>query len=248
MLKEQPIKEKVSLIVCAVLLAIGAINEIYTMFADKTSLVIDIVEFVLYALIIAYAAFLYKKPHGNLLKIVMMVFAFVCAFSYAINEYYVTLIKAFGVAAAVLVAFMSGRLDRFKQNKCLGAIVLAVLLVLSIVFIATSASNNDLGDELLPMADPAAEVMSMPAGEPAPQPEGGEVIAPPDGEVIAPPEGEEMAPPEGESMPGFPSSVDSIFAQIRLFDLSIMWAAIYFGYQARYRQHKEAGLIDAPKN
>ena len=80
-------------------------------------------------IILYYALFAYKKPHGNLLKYVMGIFAInVACFaltSYADNFY----ISYCYVLAALLITYICGRLDREEQNLYLFIIVLILFVV-----------------------------------------------------------------------------------------------------------------------
>jgi len=255
MLKEQTKKEKVMLTLAVILTVIGMANAIRVLIMDRVDLpaVGSVVE---YALIIIYATVGFKKPHGNLLKILTLTFAFIVAFL-AIDSFQEDILTAvLSSATVVLIAFMAGRLDRFKQNKVLALIILALLLAVSVKSVITVGQETG---EPAPMEMVAGMIENgeqppeIPDGEPPVLAEGEVPPEKPDGEppVLAdgevPPEKPEGAPvlEDGTVPPEVPAGVTVSY--ISLFNLVIMWIALFFGYCARFRRHKEAGLADAPK-
>ena len=86
-----------------------------------------------------YAAAGYKKPHGDLLRAVFLVFSFSClgtivsqvAFegSFGTISFFI-----FMGVVALLTAYMGGRLDKIKKNYGLLIITTLALLVKSILF------------------------------------------------------------------------------------------------------------------
>lgn len=240
MLKEQTTKEKIMLTVAVVLMLIGLANAIRTLIQGIID-VTSIAAVVEYALIILYATVLYKKPHGNLLKILIMLFAFIIGF-FAISAYQSDIASAIlSSVAIVLSAFMAGRLDRYKQNKIIAIIILAALFAVA----CKDAITTDFSKHATNGPEQSVAAESIPE-----KPEGEEDKA---GDGSEPPElnGDEKAPvqpddknklPEGES--GF---FGTLLSLISFFNMAIMWTAIFFGYCARYRKHKEAGLADAPQ-
>jgi len=86
---------------------------------------------ILMYLVIAYYVFLsFKKPHGNSLKVIMIIFAFYLAI---LSELiYSEVIPFMLPVSAVLVAFISGRLDRFVQNRILMSLVAILLIIFTV--------------------------------------------------------------------------------------------------------------------
>lgn len=90
------------------------------------------------AFVVLYGFWLYKKPHGNLLKYTMLLFAFV---TILISGYYLSISSASGVTRAMyfgklitagLVCYCAGRLNKIKQNKIIFPIIDVFLLAYGI--------------------------------------------------------------------------------------------------------------------
>lgn len=78
--------------------------------------------------ILYYALIGYKKPHGDLLKYIMVIFAINVA-CYALTNYVENVYISYCyVFAALLIAYACGRLDRDLQNKY-------ILLIVFIIFV-----------------------------------------------------------------------------------------------------------------
>ncbi len=82
--------------------------------------------------IAAYGFWLYKKPHGNMLKYTMLLFAFTVAYSscravFLYGDGFADLFT--GVLAAGAICYVAGRLNRIERNRILMPIIALVLLV-----------------------------------------------------------------------------------------------------------------------
>ena len=78
-----------------------------------------------------YAIYGYKKPHGNHMRHLLLLYAVIAAVMLLINTAgQPTYISALYLANIILVVYMGGRLDRFKQNIIIS---IAVLVCNSIV-------------------------------------------------------------------------------------------------------------------
>ncbi len=83
-----------------------------------------------------YSFWLYKKPHGNMLKYAMLLSAFSIVFSkvLAMHLWGDTIIEGLlPITTACLLCYVAGRLNRINQSKFLLPIILAVLLVCCII-------------------------------------------------------------------------------------------------------------------
>ena len=89
---------------------------------DVTSILFELIPYIfLFVAITYYAIIGYKKPHGDLLRAVFLVFSFSCLGSIVSQ---VTYAKASGLApfvillgvTALLTAYVGGRLDKIKKN------------------------------------------------------------------------------------------------------------------------------------
>ena len=80
-----------------------------------------------------YAFTGYKKPHGNILRNTFVIYAALCAAAIVLTPFddpkYITAVILLEV---VLIAFMSGKLNKFKQNLAIITIVAICSLVYAI--------------------------------------------------------------------------------------------------------------------
>ncbi len=77
-----------------------------------------------------YALYGYKKPHGNVMRYLVLFFSIASAILIVLDDNtYPTYIEADFLIAVVLSAYMSGRLDHYKQNLVICAIVFACQFV-----------------------------------------------------------------------------------------------------------------------
>ena len=142
-------------LITAVLLLAGIVVTI--IFANRAPLVKTITLIIGYLLALYYAFWGYKTPHGNLLRYLIISYAFLLAigsesrlFAGARRERPVDVTNAEGQlgrgargltaykslltsVALILMSYIAGRLNKYKQNKILIPIVLVILFVRSFV-------------------------------------------------------------------------------------------------------------------
>ena len=142
-------------LITAVLLLAGIVVTI--IFANRAPLVKTITLIIGYLLVLYYAFWGYKTPHGNLLRYLIISYAFLLAlgsesrlFAGARSERPVDVTNAEGQlrrgargltaykglltsVALILMSYIAGRLNKYKQNKILIPIVLVILFVRSFV-------------------------------------------------------------------------------------------------------------------
>ena len=142
-------------LITAVLLLAGIVVTI--IFANRAPLVKTITLIIGYLLALYYAFWGYKTPHGNLLRYLIISYAFLLAigsesrlFASARRERPVDVNNAEGQlgrgargltaykglltsVALILMSYIAGRLNKYKQNKILIPIVLVILFVRSFV-------------------------------------------------------------------------------------------------------------------
>ncbi|MBQ7687584.1 MAG: hypothetical protein IJT27_00055 [Clostridia bacterium] len=86
-----------------------------------------------YCLVFFYGIYGYRIPHGNLIRYLMLILAAYNVFNVTVSIYrwyklpWIVLVT--GNLAAVLIAYMAGRLNKFKKNILVAALVTALLLV-----------------------------------------------------------------------------------------------------------------------
>ena len=110
-----------------------------------------ILDLLLFAFILVYSFIGYKKPHGNMLRYVYFGFsvyllAFACMdFMMKRTNYIANSMVAF---SALLIAYISGRLDKMTKNKIILVLVGILLLVADIY---TFAADPNHGFDIITM-------------------------------------------------------------------------------------------------
>lgn len=103
-------------------------------------IIIGIFRFVVAAF---YAYCGYKKPHGNLMRYLLLIYAITVAaldvFNGATQPKFITIDY---LAVIILTSYMAGRLDRYKQNVIISALVLICNCIITFYYIGVRA---DLG-------------------------------------------------------------------------------------------------------
>ena len=102
----------------------------------------------IYTLVLLYALYGYRVPHGNMLRYAL----FVCAV--LLGVFYTRLPGAETLQASVLlcvalVAYMAGRLNRRKESCCIIAVVAMILLADGLYLLGTVQTTDTL-QKLLP--------------------------------------------------------------------------------------------------
>ena len=91
-----------------------------------------------------YSFWLYKKPHGNILKYAILLFTVAVVIN---GAYYISLgnghlyIHIIRLLAAVAIGYGAGRLNRIEQNKILFPVVDVALLICAIIDIVEGGIN-----------------------------------------------------------------------------------------------------------
>jgi len=135
---------------------------------------------VMFVLIFYYAIWGYKKPHGNMLKYLMLLYALSLLASIYSAVIFNAPVTAIGLAIAMIfIGYIAGRLNRVEQNRVFMIIVLLILIYEYVL-----------------------AALAYKAG---------------------------------------------FFGTLAVISPLIMWIDLYLAYLLRYKEHKEAGLMDAPK-
>ena len=123
----------IGLFICMLLIVLQVyclIAQLITTTGVKTTIT-SIIQLVLIIGFAYYALIGYKKPHGNILKYLMLFYAAFSGFLMVYQEsgfpLYFNLI---GMAKILAIAYVSGRLDRINQNK----IILGIIVVFDAIF------------------------------------------------------------------------------------------------------------------
>lgn len=125
-------------IICSIIVALailfGIVSLIGAIVSSGEAALKQILNLIIYALIIYFCFWGYKVPNGKMLKWVFVLFALVTTMS-APNIMYgkgFTLRSAASFlicGAGVLSAYMGGRLPRVKENRRLSAVIIGLLLI-----------------------------------------------------------------------------------------------------------------------
>jgi len=122
----------VALAIMGVLILILIALEIYSLSTPNLIFFCDLAALVCTAL---YGFFLYKKPHGNMLKYTMLIFAasnLVIAIQmlwYNVGSAYV---HAISLVIAGMLCYVAGRLNRIEQNRFILLIALVLFVIRSV--------------------------------------------------------------------------------------------------------------------
>ena len=136
---------KIGLIVSAVLLLAVLINNAFILvkafqFGFTPPAVLAIVDTVMCAIILLYAFFGYKKPHGNMLKYAFFVFAGYVALqgTVVLAAESALVLGGLTVLSGLIIAYVAGRLHKIEKNTFLLLFAGLLLLAREIVGFATS--------------------------------------------------------------------------------------------------------------
>lgn len=137
------------IVALAVLSVLGLVSEFIGTIQNYSTaeLVLELIPFCIVFLSVAYYTVAgYKKPHGNLLRNMFLLYSFFCAGEmiamvfYAnehgyLNASFPRSISMLILVAlcAVLTAFVAGRLDKIKKNSFLLALITAALIAVSLL-------------------------------------------------------------------------------------------------------------------
>lgn len=126
-------KQKTGIALIFLLTVIGFICCFFN-FGISEVKVVSICTMAIYALDIFYVAVEYKRPHGNLLKYLMLVFAVSLIPAVVLQIKMGTIPNVvILIISIVMISFMSGRLDRINENKYFCAIVFLLLLATRLI-------------------------------------------------------------------------------------------------------------------
>ena len=86
----------------------------------------QVIDIIMFAVTVYYVCYSYKKPHGNLMRYLILCFAALQAFQYINTSFsYPTYAYYAFYAGTILKAYMAGRLDHYKQNIYISVAIFA---------------------------------------------------------------------------------------------------------------------------
>lgn len=90
----------------------------------------QIANIVMFAVTVYYVCYSYKKPHGNLMRYLILCSAVFSAVK-GITFNYPTYISSTCFLMVILKSYMAGRLDHYKQNVIISAVILICQCIMS---------------------------------------------------------------------------------------------------------------------
>jgi len=120
--------------VCIALIAVtlGVIIYAATCYIDVFTLVFLCVSGCISLFILYYLLYGYKKPHGNLLRFIMLAFALSMIFDDTLFSVFTAYVPVRTVTV-MLIAYMAGRLNKFEKNRILMPVILVLTVVTAII-------------------------------------------------------------------------------------------------------------------
>lgn len=139
-------------IVIAVLSIAGLAISVILLFTGMTIVPVNqMVDVFIYVLVIFYFVFGYKKAHSNILKYIFIFFAVAISYN-ALTYQSISRIQTYSlILIALMLAYLSGRLNRFHKNRWLllfGFLLLIVSCIYSVVTFPTEILNGYGGLEV----------------------------------------------------------------------------------------------------
>ena len=121
--------------IIAMILSFAAIGVvIFNFFAtdERPLIVTNVFTTILCLAVMFYWAYNYRKPHGNILRYVILLFAFVLASDVFVNQGISKVNLALTLVSCVLVAYAAGRLGRPKAMLVLFILVTVLLVAIMV--------------------------------------------------------------------------------------------------------------------
>lgn len=130
-------RNAIALFVIFVLVIVATIHDIVTIIAPHTAngLVSAIFSLIITIFVIYYGAYGYKAPYGNIMRYLYLTYAFANAFILAFVENDSKASIICNLIAIIAAAYMSGRLNKYRENTYIilvGFVALFIRVVLSI--------------------------------------------------------------------------------------------------------------------
>ena len=138
---------KIGLIISAILLAAVVVNSLFSAVkAFNIGMILvaifAIIDVAMCVIILLYAFFGYRKPHGNMLKFVFFAYAISLALQGTVDiagrSLYIS--GDLCILAGLLVAFVAGRLHKIEKNKFILIFVGLLIVAKTIVILSVPAS------------------------------------------------------------------------------------------------------------
>ena len=138
---------------------------------EKPLIVTNIVLTLLWLAVVVYGVSAYRKPHGNLMRYVILLFAFVLSTEIFVNQGISKVCLALTLTACVLTAYTAGRLGNRTEAVILFAAVAALLIGVAVAERFAPPPRGIMNEPALLGVPGSAGTPSAPAV--APEGEGG---------------------------------------------------------------------------
>lgn len=159
---EKKTSKNILLAIMGVLILAELICGILTL--GEGGLFIEISSLISLAFIALYGFWLYKKPHGNMLKYAMLILA-VSQILIAISCVDIGVGNAYGCTALVfssaILVYVAGRLNRIEQNKYLLLIAFAIQFVCDLLDVISCADQFTFVYKCVSFSIPVATLTLM---------------------------------------------------------------------------------------
>jgi len=133
-------------LILSILCVGGIISSVAIMsIPGSTTVVYEALNLLIYALIVIYFLFVYKRPHTNFLKYTIFIFVLITAYN---GLAYQTISKAQSytlILISIIFAYVSGRLNRYNKNRWLllfGFVLLLGSTIYSVVNVSSEVIAN----------------------------------------------------------------------------------------------------------
>ena len=134
---------KVGLLLACFLILTVLVTNIFSLVSSSTTVdigrvILIVLNMVISSFVLLYAFFGYKKPHGNMLKILFFAFSIFLAFrgTFAIAGMKSYLYGDLHILSALVITYIAGRLNKIEKNRILlvfvGTILLAAFIVATV--------------------------------------------------------------------------------------------------------------------
>lgn len=133
-----------AIIVIAVIMNLVTIVTIIPFqYFSVAGLILSAITSIEHLAVVYYVLYGYRKPHGNLLRYTMLLFAITLGTALVLyGKEYSMLNFALPVAEILLIPYIAGRLNKVEQNKVLVPFVLILFIIDAISFCFTFESQS----------------------------------------------------------------------------------------------------------
>ena len=103
------------------------------------------VPLVMFVISLFYVFYDYKKPHGNTIRYLLLIYAVYTGVMTIIgNPGQQTLLMAINIATIIFTTYMAGRLDKYKQNVIISIVILVLKVFIIYPYINIAIKLNAL--------------------------------------------------------------------------------------------------------